>query len=119
APRITGPSAARFTGAAGVRGGTAKLPSNSHFTGSPHKFANTGAISHTPHLTAHTGPGNHKVITNTAFRSAFVRPRTFSGRFHGFYRPWWTGGIVIGWIGPIFWPYAYYDFFDYVFWPYV
>src|SRR4051794_14949893 len=29
APRITGPSAARFTGAAGVHGGTAKLPSNS------------------------------------------------------------------------------------------
>jgi hypothetical protein len=25
---------------------------------------------------------------------------------------------VIGWIGPVFWPYAYDDFFDYVFWSY-
>ncbi len=26
---------------------------------------------------------------------------------------------MIGWVGPVFWPYANYDFFDYVFWPYV
>jgi hypothetical protein len=32
-------------------------------------------------------------------------------------RGWW-GGLAIGWIGPVFWPYVYYDFFDYVFWPY-
>ncbi|MPZ40021.1 MAG: hypothetical protein GEU95_18580 [Rhizobiales bacterium] len=25
---------------------------------------------------------------------------------------------VIGWIGPLFWPYAYDDFVDYTFWPY-
>jgi len=27
-------------------------------------------------------------------------------------------GIVIGWVGPVFWPYAYEDFVDYTFWPY-
>ena len=46
----------------------------------------------------------------------------FEGRFdrdhdrdhrRGFFR-----GIVIGWGGPVFWPYAYPDFVDYVFWPY-
>jgi hypothetical protein len=26
--------------------------------------------------------------------------------------------FVIGWIGPLFWPYAYDDFIDYTFWPY-
>ena len=26
--------------------------------------------------------------------------------------------FVIGWIGPLFWPYAYNDFVDYTFWPY-
>jgi LTXXQ motif family protein len=31
-------------------------------------------------------------------------------RFH-------RGGFV-GWFGPVFWPYAYDDFFDYAFWPY-
>ena len=25
---------------------------------------------------------------------------------------------MVGWVGPVFWPYAYDDFFDYVFWPY-
>jgi LTXXQ motif family protein len=27
-------------------------------------------------------------------------------------------GSVIGWFGPLFWPYAYSDFVDYTFWPY-
>ena len=55
-----------------------------------------------------------------AFRSHFGSAR-FHGRFvgsHWFARshwPWWRKGIVIGWVGPVFWPYAYYDFFDYVY----
>jgi hypothetical protein len=32
--------------------------------------------------------------------------------------PWWRGGLVLGWFGPLFWPYAHYDLFDYVYWPY-
>src|SRR5215475_1328301 len=44
---------------------------------------------------------------------------TFQGRF---FKPQWrrhfTHPIVIGWIGPLFWPYAYYDFIDYTFYPY-
>jgi hypothetical protein len=69
----------------------------------------------------HAALGN-RVIANHAMahggaRSAFGSAR-FQGRFHGSHWPWWHGGIVIGWIGPVFWPYAYDDFFDYVFWPY-
>ena len=26
--------------------------------------------------------------------------------------------FVIGWFGPVFWPFAYWDFIDYTFWPY-
>jgi len=26
--------------------------------------------------------------------------------------------IVIGWFGPLFWPFAYWDFIDYMYWPY-
>jgi ABC-type transporter MlaC component len=44
---------------------------------------------------------------------------TFQGRFasqqwrhHRNFRP-----IVIGWVGPLFWPYAYNDFVDYTFYP--
>jgi LTXXQ motif family protein len=67
------------------------------------------------------GPGRgvfgNRVITNTALQSRFGFAR-FHGRFFGSSWPWWWGGLAIGWIGPVFWPYVYYDFFDYVFWPY-
>ena len=66
------------------------------------------------------GPGRifgNRVITNAALQSRFGFAR-FHGRFFGSPWPWWWGGLAIGWIGPVFWPYVYYDFFDYVFWPY-
>ena len=44
---------------------------------------------------------------------------TFQGRF---FDPQWrrrfTHPVVIGWVGPLFWPYAYSDFVDYTFYPY-
>jgi LTXXQ motif family protein len=44
---------------------------------------------------------------------------TFQGRF---FDPGWRRRyphpIVIGWAGPLFWPYAYNDFADYTFYPY-
>ena len=49
---------------------------------------------------------------------------TFGGRyaerFHrGDRRHWRHRHVhVIGWLGPLFWPYAYNDFVDYTFWPY-
>ena len=26
--------------------------------------------------------------------------------------------MALGWFGPLFWPYAYYDLLDYIYWPY-
>jgi hypothetical protein len=64
------------------------------------------------------GVFGNRVIANVAWRSQFASAR-FHGRFFGSrWWPWWRGGLVVGWIGPLFWPYADYDFFDYVFWPY-
>jgi hypothetical protein len=44
---------------------------------------------------------------------------TFQGQF---FNPQWRRHfkrpIVIGWVGPLFWPYAYADFVDYTFYPY-
>jgi LTXXQ motif family protein len=119
-------SGARFSGRSSsrsaVRSANVKLHTGSagaHFAGaSPHTFATAGALSRPAGLArAHAALGN-RVITNAAFKSSFARPPMFFGRFHGSHWPWWRAGIVIGWIGPVFWPYAYYDFFDYVFWPY-
>jgi hypothetical protein len=75
-------------------------------------FARTANV-----MRAHAALGN-RVISNVALRSA-IAPVGFHGRFPGSPWPWWQGGIVLGWIGPVFWPYVYYDFFGYVFWPYV
>jgi hypothetical protein len=68
------------------------------------------------------------VLRNQAFagRSAAGDPNarvlarsTFQGRF---FDPGWrqhyARPIVIGWVGPLFWPYAYSDFVGYTFYPY-
>src|SRR5262245_30994596 len=125
APHVGRPNiAARFSGrlphAPSVNGIGGRLSPTNRFVGSsPGKFATAATLSHSARLSSRGGAWNRRFIANAAFRSSFVRPRTFSGRFHGSYWPWWTGGIVVGWLGPVFWPYAYDDFFDYVFWPYV
>ena len=59
----------------------------------------------------------NRAIANVALRSQFGQAR-FHGAFLGSAWPWWRGGLVLGWFGPLFWPYAYYDLFDYVYWPY-
>jgi LTXXQ motif family protein len=69
---------------------------------------------------AHLGRSvfGNRAIANAAWRSRFASSR-FHGRFFGSRSwPWWRGGLVVGWVGPLFWPYVDYDFFDYVFWPY-
>jgi ABC-type transporter MlaC component len=43
---------------------------------------------------------------------------TFHGRFFDHDRHHHPRPIVIGWVGPLFWPYAYDDFVDYTFYPY-
>jgi hypothetical protein len=59
----------------------------------------------------------NRAIANVALRSQFGAAR-FRGGFFGSAWPWWRGGLVLGWFGPLFWPYAHYDLFDYVYWPY-
>ena len=91
------------------------------------------AANHNP---AQSGRGqmqavNHApILRNPAFASLSPRnaetralmASTFRGRFaqSGFARER-NGhqqlGIVLGFVGPLFWPYAYDDFIDYTFWP--
>jgi hypothetical protein len=63
------------------------------------------------------GAFGNRAIANAALQPSMGFAR-FQGRFLGSPWPWWWGGLAIGWIGPVFWPYIYYDFFDYVFLPY-
>jgi hypothetical protein len=101
-----------------VKGSANGGPDFRHAGRSPRSFSTAAAHSRSAHLSRANLAFGNKVITNAAFSSSIARAHRFSGRFHGSHWPWWQGGIVIGWIGPVFWPYAYYDFFDYVFWPY-
>ena len=69
------------------------------------------------------GATNRNRVTGAEF-AALSRPlggrnRNFNDR-HRFFehrRHFGRGGFV-GWFGPVFWPYAYDDLFDYAFWPY-
>src|SRR5262245_9508440 len=89
--------------------------------GTGHRFA--AASAHTlGGAAARMGdPGRrvfgNRAIANVALQSQFGQAR-FHGAFSGSVWPWWRGGLVLGWFGPLFWPYAYYDLFDYVYWPY-
>jgi len=69
------------------------------------------------------GPATRNRLTGTEFatlsRPLGGRNRDFKDR-HRFFehrRRFGLGGFV-GWFGPVFWPYAYDDLFDYAFWPY-
>ena len=48
----------------------------------------------------------NRAIANVALQSQFPQAR-FQGGFSGSAWPWWRGGFVLGWLGPLFWPYAY------------
>ena len=62
---------------------------------------------------AHT---NHATF---AGRRTFAANRHFAGAgaFHPFWNHGWHWHNHLGWIGPLFWPYAYGDFFYYALWP--
>jgi hypothetical protein len=67
-------------------------------------------------------PGSSHIIRNPFFatRPALAHA-TFHGRFAQFARRHhhrFVPIIVVGFIGPLFWPYAYDDFLDYTFYPY-
>jgi LTXXQ motif family protein len=57
--------------------------------------------------------------TRNAAGRAFAQS-TFQGRFADHSRQWrrHNSSFVIGWAGPLFWPYAYSDFVDYTFYSY-
>jgi hypothetical protein len=82
------------------------------------------------------GAGRASALRNNAFASLSTRnaatralaSATYHGRFAGKDWRYPSGGwywhhhrrpfVVIGWFGPLFWPFAYWDFIDYTFWPY-
>ncbi|HXW29547.1 MAG TPA: Spy/CpxP family protein refolding chaperone, partial [Xanthobacteraceae bacterium] len=113
-----------------------------HAGGGGH-FAHTGHIGHgggaAQGLAHHGGPGGHGVAHAGGLAHAGVDPPTalshqqaswlghqfgqhnfdrhFGDRDRFFAQYGFRRGFF-GWAGPVFWPYAYNDLFDYMFWPY-
>ena len=67
---------------------------------------------------------NGRFASHFAQRTAGIDPRNRFGRNRFDYvaaRQAWRHGhraAFVAWYGPVFWPYAYSDIFDYAFWPY-
>src|SRR5215813_9732096 len=59
--------------------------------------------------------GANKQFARSNFRGQFANKHIGNPRWAHFHR---RHVFVVGWIGPLFWPYVYDDFIDYTFWPY-
>jgi hypothetical protein len=93
-----------------------------------HSIDAHGIGAHEPALNHAATPAiGHGAVANGRFAragagvsaAAFAAHRTFAsaGAFHSFMGAGWHQHHHLGWVGPLFWPYAYGDFFYYALWP--
>ena len=64
------------------------------------------------------GLRNGRLLSNPAARGRSPRlPRWRAGTVAQGANGWWQHGDGgYGWVGPLFWPFAYYDIYDYTIW---
>ena len=124
-----GPAAAAGAGAAAAGAAAAAQSVRiGHDRATQQNVAPQAQLSRNPQTAASPRAFSGGVLRNQSFAnlaaardpSARILARsTFQGRF---FNPQWrrhfARPIVIGWIGPLFWPYAYSDFIDYTFYSY-
>jgi hypothetical protein len=62
----------------------------------------------------------NRALTTAALRDprtrALVTASVATAALHGGNRWWRHQGGGFGWVGPVFWPFAFYDIYDYAFW---
>jgi hypothetical protein len=124
-----GPAAAAGAGAAAAGVAAAAQSARIGRDGAPQQNVTPQAQpSRNPQTAASTRAISGGVLRNQAFanlaaardpNARILARSTFQGRF---FDPQWRRHrpfpVVIGWVGPLFWPYAYDDFVDYTFYPY-
>ena len=80
-----------------------------------------GSTAHVTTSSAHALATGHTAFAHTAAAGprSFAAHRAFAHdpAFHGFWGHGWHPYNHLGWIGPLFWPYAYGDFFYCSLWP--
>jgi hypothetical protein len=123
------PGAAATVGAAAAGAAAATQSPRMGRNGAPQQNVNPHAqASRSPQTAASPRALSGGVLRNQAFanlsaardpNARMLARSTFQGRF---FDPQWrrrfAHPIVFGWVGPLFWPYAYDDFVDYTFYPY-
>ena len=71
-------------------------------------------------LSSHTVAGalhNSNALRNPATRARIAASAATAGWHNGQGNGWWRhGNGGYGWVGPLFWPFAYYDMYDYAMW---
>lgn len=97
-----------------------------------HANVSHGNVSRANVGNAHLAPSNLHPLATNAHLTPAARAAAFHADPHSFaehrrlagdpaWRPFWNHGWHphrhLGWIGPLFWPYAYGDFFYYALWP--
>jgi LTXXQ motif family protein len=140
APRFSGrPAISRFTARPGFRGqrsfavrgnpnraasrsATSNVNRNATFSGNRNASIRSNAVRNRLGSQAVAGAlHNRTVLRNSNARAQIAASAAtagwHNGRSHG--NGWWrhrNGGY--GWVGPLFWPFAYYDLYDYTMWGY-
>jgi hypothetical protein len=93
----------------------------SHSNLSHANLANHASTAHNNALHSHVTPLAHAANPkNFGARRDFATKAGFQPFWHEhWHQAWWhhNNFFHIGWIGPLFWPYAYGDFFYYALWP--
>jgi hypothetical protein len=79
----------------------------------------SGSFRSTMNLLSHaSGLRSGRLLSNPAARGQIAAAAALAG-WHGGHgaNGWWRhGGGGYGWVGPLFWPFAYYDIYDYTIW---
>src|SRR6516165_4570575 len=90
--------------------------------GGPHfgHFSSAALVSHTGRSAlnsfSHAG-ARGRILANPMARAQIAAAAAVTGWHGGFANGWWRhGNGGYGWVGPLFWPFAYYDMYDYAVW---
>src|SRR3984893_1886618 len=119
--RSAGP---RFSAGAVSRGGgrTTFSTNGSNRTAGGNRNANQRSRAVRSALSSRAVAGalhNRSALRNPGTRARIAATAATAGWHDGHGRGWWRHGHGgYGWVGPLFWPFAYYDMYDYTMWGY-
>ena len=114
--------APRSAGAISRGGSRTAINANGNRTFSSNRNANlrSRAVHRALNSRAVAGALHHRgALRNPGTRARIAATAATAGWHNGHGRGWWRHGHGgYGWVGPLFWPFAYYDMYGYAMWGY-